>query len=704
MPLVVDTSLPFTLIAALGKAPNKPRKRSFFSIFSCQGSKAFACITDPADPDYGDGRVRRIPHGPGELKPGRRSIGKPAVLQPTMDPPPPQPQSEDSDVSPMTAAPGKTEGQPKSSSETDSTSSTDVVGSDHDVAGTKCAGASVDTTRGANGSVNGPSTGGDYFSPPVAAKDQARVERPVDSGVSMSTSLAQRRPALPAKEPERRVSVVTDASSAAAEPRKLSIAFQETRPRRDSSSSTSNDGSNKSSDAGSNRSSDRSSSGDSNGEARKQSVSSISLRSLSNHSLASGEPRKSSVSFQDVLPKADYSTIDDVVNAWSRKRSISSMSFRRVRTSSTFDGALTPASESQSRPTSPPHPRFQHHVGFDNVPNGEATKNNTLSLTLNVKHKGYQARRRSRTFMVGVDEHSYSDYAIQWLLDELVDDGDEIVCVRVIEKDIRLNDKQYQDDAHSIMDAILARNGANRAVSFVLEYAVGKLHATFQKLIQIYEPAMLIVGTKGRSLGGIQGLVNARNSFSKYCLQYSPVPVVVVRPTAQRIKKKVKRANDSTRQTYVGMLAKTHGRHEADSEASSTYELEIQNTPDEEAHQVAKVLGLPAKFDPTIKPISSSLLRPRSRPTSPHPGTDAPTRLVDASPPSERGDSDDDEDDEEGDFDVIDGQQALTLQQKQEQLHKMEVGEAAALKMRVDDDTDESDEKSDTAQEPKTAS
>lgn len=127
--------------------------------------------------------------------------------------------------------------------------------------------------------------------------------------------------------------------------------------------------------------------------------------------------------------------------------------------------------------------RFQNHVGFDNVPSGEATKNNTLSLTLNVRHKGYQARRRSRSFMVGVDENSYSDYAIQWLLDELVDDGDEIICVRVIEKEIRYNDKQYQDDAQNVMQSVLAKNCANRAISFVLEYAVGKLHATFQKLV-----------------------------------------------------------------------------------------------------------------------------------------------------------------------------------------------------------------------------
>lgn len=129
--------------------------------------------------------------------------------------------------------------------------------------------------------------------------------------------------------------------------------------------------------------------------------------------------------------------------------------------------------------------RFQHHVGFDNLPSGEATKNNTSSLVLNVRHKGFQFRRRSRTFMVGIDEHSYSDYAIQWLLDELVDDGDEIVCVRVIEKDIRCNDRQYRDDAEQLIQGILAKNGANRAISVILEYTVGKLHATFQRLVRL---------------------------------------------------------------------------------------------------------------------------------------------------------------------------------------------------------------------------
>ncbi|PHH81158.1 hypothetical protein CDD82_1262 [Ophiocordyceps australis] len=372
----------------------------------------------------------------------------------------------------------------------------------------------------------------------------------------------------------------------------------------------------------------------------------------------------------------------------SRKASTSSISFVKLQDPALPQGSQRPTGGSRIRASSPPHPRFQRHVGFDNVPNGEFTRNNTLSLVLNVRHKGYQARRRSRTFMVGIDENSYSDYAIQWLLDELVDDGDEIVCVHVAEKDQRcqIDSSKYQDDANALMEGIIAKNGASLAVSFILEYAVGKLHATFQKLIQMYQPAMLIVGTRGRSLGGIQGLVNSRNSFSKYCLQYSPVPVVVVRPTAKRIKKKVKRAHDTTRHTYLGMLAATNGRHEADSESSSAYDLEIQGTPDEEAHQVAKVLGLPAKYDPTIKPLPIGLL-PRSRPTSPFQTAQAAEAqpAADTSPISAGAESDFDEDDFEPDFDVMDGRQALHEQKKLEHLHEMEADEAAALRKGVEE-------------------
>ena len=132
-----------------------------------------------------------------------------------------------------------------------------------------------------------------------------------------------------------------------------------------------------------------------------------------------------------------------------------------------------------------PAPRFRRHVGFDNVLVGEATKNNTAAFTLNVRHQGYHPKRRSRTFMVGVDEHVYSDYALKWLLDSLVDDGDEVVCVRVIENPARVGERSYQEDAAKMLHRIQEKNEKNKAISLVLEYSVGKLHSTFQQLVRL---------------------------------------------------------------------------------------------------------------------------------------------------------------------------------------------------------------------------
>lgn len=205
---------------------------------------------------------------------------------------------------------------------------------------------------------------------------------------------------------------------------------------------------------------------------------------------------------------------------------------------------------------------------------------------------------------------------------------------------------------------------------------------------------MLIVGTRGRSLGGIQGLVATRNSFSKYCLQYCPVPVVVVRPTEKRERKKSKRMHDESRQTYAKLLP--GGKHEADSESGSMYELEVKLPQDEEAHEIARVLGLPASFDPTIKPINPALLQPRhsspsvlSRASASSTLVKRPsTEVVTAVMADDSGE--DDEDDEDAEFETVTGEQALEYQKK-DKLHRMEVGEAAALlkQNKVIDEEDE---------------
>ena len=112
----------------------------------------------------------------------------------------------------------------------------------------------------------------------------------------------------------------------------------------------------------------------------------------------------------------------------------------------------------------------------------------------------------------------------------------------------------------------------------------------------MYEPACLIVGTRGRSLNGISGLLPG--SVSKYCLQNSPVPVIVVRPTSKREKKKRKRRLDPTRRVYQEMLGSEKGsnvfnRIEADHSSPGEITPEASQ---KEADAVARAIGIPTEY------------------------------------------------------------------------------------------------------------
>ncbi|OJK03563.1 hypothetical protein ASPACDRAFT_39181 [Aspergillus aculeatus ATCC 16872] len=263
---------------------------------------------------------------------------------------------------------------------------------------------------------------------------------------------------------------------------------------------------------------------------------------------------------------------------------------------------------SPSRGPSPPPPQtYERGVSFDTFDNPDAAD---FSLTLNYKHKGYQSTRRSRTFLCGTDQNDYSDFALEWLIDELVDDGDEIVCLRAVEKDSSIASDaaveagKYRKEAEKLFEQVIQKNSQNeKAISLVLELAVGKVQEIIQRMIRIYEPAVLIVGTRGRNLGGVQGLLPG--SVSKYCLQQSPIPVIVVRPSTKREKKKKKRLADPTRRGYNNILEMSERRGSHIFDRSTSRDSSVSKLPGEEA-AVAAALGLPHSYTNSRSSLSTS--------------------------------------------------------------------------------------------------
>ena len=79
-------------------------------------------------------------------------------------------------------------------------------------------------------------------------------------------------------------------------------------------------------------------------------------------------------------------------------------------------------------------------MSFDTFGTEDAT---TFALTLRSKHRYYKYsilivrmnkyHHGSRTFIIGLDHKSYSQYALDWGMKELFEDNDEIVILRVID-------------------------------------------------------------------------------------------------------------------------------------------------------------------------------------------------------------------------------------------------------------------------------
>lgn len=131
---------------------------------------------------------------------------------------------------------------------------------------------------------------------------------------------------------------------------------------------------------------------------------------------------------------------------------------------------------------------YEDRVSFDTFDNRDATD---FSFTLISKHKDYVYTPRSRTFLCGTDQNDYSEFALEWLVDELVENGDEIVCLRVVDKDSKitsdanLQDGKYKVEARKLLEHIQAKNKEDeKSIGLVLEFAVGKVPETIQRMVR----------------------------------------------------------------------------------------------------------------------------------------------------------------------------------------------------------------------------
>ena len=138
------------------------------------------------------------------------------------------------------------------------------------------------------------------------------------------------------------------------------------------------------------------------------------------------------------------------------------------------------ASVNHRKPSPPPPVPYSRGVTFDTFQTPDATAE---AFSMQYKHHDFAYSPRTRTFICGTDAKDYSEYALEWTLDELVDDGDEIVCLRVVAED-SVERRHYKKEAERLLDSVIAKNAIERkAISLKMELAVGKVTDVIQSMV-----------------------------------------------------------------------------------------------------------------------------------------------------------------------------------------------------------------------------
>ncbi|KAG1751685.1 hypothetical protein EDD22DRAFT_915357 [Suillus occidentalis] len=200
-------------------------------------------------------------------------------------------------------------------------------------------------------------------------------------------------------------------------------------------------------------------------------------------------------------------------------------------------------------------------VSFDTFENPAASM---FSFTLHVQSDGYARNRATRVFLCASSPDESGRYALDWALESLVQDGDELIVFRGVDpEDLEKDHELAREEARELMRQIQEKcieYDPERKLSIIVELIAGKVTTTLERLIALYRPDSIVVGTRGQ-----RGMMQAWGvgSVSKYCLSNSPVPIIVVRPERKVRKVLAKRRADPKRGTHFDELtrAKTQNIH-----------------------------------------------------------------------------------------------------------------------------------------------
>lgn len=266
--------------------------------------------------------------------------------------------------------------------------------------------------------------------------------------------------------------------------------------------------------------------------------------------------------------KSNFMSNDDLINRGRNKMSLPTSSKRT--SSKSPNRSLSPRARS-------PLPSLSASQ-YDMVPDGDENMKNFFSAkyptspiithdasTLTRTHKlfddMYAGRLKSlvpklhnRVIMCYISGRKHTWVGIDWAANQLLEDGDTLVIVSAIKnpgrslerfkrrasnayvisnnltENIVRNSPEYaQAVTENIMKYALAVINPDRVVKITVELAIGSTRDVFQDMFELYQPSLVIVGSKPGVTAPTKSWSTKR--LSDKIVKTSPVPTIIVSPS-----------------------------------------------------------------------------------------------------------------------------------------------------------------------------
>jgi Universal stress protein family len=206
--------------------------------------------------------------------------------------------------------------------------------------------------------------------------------------------------------------------------------------------------------------------------------------------------------------------------------------------------------------------------------------NGLTSYFVSYRHQDLRWTHNTRTFLFAYTQKEYSVTALKWLVHNLIQDGDELVCIKHHVTDGNPEDKKpaiYQKEAELLLDRILEIIGPEMKINVVVELGVGKVKTVVNKSLLLYQPSIVVVGANQKSFSNLSR-VRYKKSVPSYLIAKSQVPVIMVTPwMAGEVDHPTRRKSDDSNSKLIAADVSGPPRPPISRSLSDSYDFNSNN-------------------------------------------------------------------------------------------------------------------------------